>query len=265
MINALQQSILLVGTAAGAITDAKTGYIYDWITYPMIGIGIILSIMQQQWINLFLGAGIFALFFIAYKMGKVGGGDVKIFAGITLLNPTNNPIFLFGALFAAAMSAMIFYSVYYTLKYARKGIKLNENKEQIKKAIIFGTITAAYFAILSSAGLVKIESVIIIGIPLMLGFIFFALQNGIKKNFFEKKIKLAQIEEDEIISESNQKKVLELFKGKLINPADKKILANKKIKEIIVLRNLPKFGPFILVGVIIASTAPYFLINLLFV
>jgi Flp pilus assembly protein protease CpaA len=264
MLQLIQQVILLIGTSTGALTDARTGYIYDWITYPMIITGIILSIMQQQWNNIIVGAIIFGLFFLAYKFGKIGGGDVKIFLGIALLNPTNNPLFLFGAMFIAAMSAIVFYSVYYTLKYARKGIKLEENLAQIKKAVLFGGISVIYFGFLAGSGLLKLESIFLLGFPLMLGFVFFALQEGIKKNFFEKKIKINKIEEDEIVSEKNSNKVLKILNGKLIGPKEINLLKKNKITEIIVLRNLPKFGPFILVGVIAALIAPELMTVLFF-
>ena len=89
MIQLIQQTALFVGTLTGGATDAKTGYIYDWITYPMIVLGIILSLIQLQWFNIGSGAIIFGLLFVVYKLGKIGGGDVKMFTGIALLNPFN--------------------------------------------------------------------------------------------------------------------------------------------------------------------------------
>ena len=53
----LRQAIVLIGTLAGGYTDAKTGLILDRITYPMIALGILLSLVEGQW--LFLGIGAF--------------------------------------------------------------------------------------------------------------------------------------------------------------------------------------------------------------
>jgi len=61
----------------------------------MILIGAALTIAQQQWANMGLGAGIFLALYAAYKFGKLGGGDVKLFTAIALLNPVNDPMFLF--------------------------------------------------------------------------------------------------------------------------------------------------------------------------
>jgi Flp pilus assembly protein protease CpaA len=258
MIIIIQQLILLLGTIIAGVIDAKTGYIYDWITIPMIGIGILFSLILQQWNNLILATIIFISLYFLYKTGKMGGGDVKLYAAIALLNPYNNIFFLFSGIIIACASAMIFYSTYYTIKYFRKGINFEENKLGIQKAIIFGALLIIYFAALIQLNLMSLMSTIPLIVAILFGLLFVALQEGIKKNFFEKKIKLSEIEEDEVIAEGrNSEKIIHLLKGKkLIGEKEKKILKANKIKEIIVLRGLPPFGPFIAIGVIIATINP---------
>jgi len=267
MLVLIQEAILLAGTALGAITDARTGYIYDWITYPMIGLGIILALIQQQWMNLGLGAIIFVVLFIAYYFGKLGGGDVKLFAAIAFLNPQNEAGFLLSAVFVAAMSAMVFYPAYYTIKYYRKGFSYEENKEGIQKALLFGAIIVAYFYFLTVFGMMGISSVGIIIVPLLFGLLFMALQKGITKNFFEKKITLKEVTEEEVIAEGkNPQKITEILKGKkLIGEKEVKLLAKNGVKAIYVLRGLPPFGPFILIGVLIAMFYPDFVMMLFWV
>jgi len=267
MLALIQETILLIGTALGAITDTRTGYIYDWITYPMIALGVILALIQQQWNNLIFGAVIFAVLFIAYYFGKLGGGDVKLFAAIALLNPQNDAGFLLATIFVAAMSAMVFYPIYYTIKYARIGISYEENKEGIQKALLFGAIIAAYFYFLSVFGMIGSISVGIIIVPLLFGLLFVALQKGIMKNFFEKKINLKNITEDEVIAEGkNSQKIMNLLKGKkLIGEKEVKLLSKNGVNAIYVLRGLPPFGPFILIGVLIAIFYPDFVMMLFWV
>ncbi len=258
MIILIQEAILLIGTIIGGITDAKTGYIYDWVTLPMIGIGLILSIILMQWNNLILAGIIFCSFYFLYKSGKIGGGDVKLFTAIALLNPTNNVYFLFSGLIVACAGAIVFYSTFYTTKYIKLGINFEENKKGIQKSIIFGLLLIVYFGFLIQMNLISMMSTIPLMIVSLFGLIFIALQEGLKRNFFEKKIKLNEIEEDEVIAESiNSAKVIKLLKGKtLIGEVEKKILKTNKIKEIIVLRSLPPFGPFIALGVIVATINP---------
>jgi len=267
MLVLIQEAILLIGTALGAITDARTGYIYDWITYPMIGLGIILALLQQQWTNLALGAVIFAVLFIAYYFGKLGGGDVKLFAAIAFLNPQNDIGFLLTAVFTAAMSAMVFYPAYYTIKYYRKGFSYEENKEGIQKALLFGAIIVAYFYFLTVFGMMGLASAEIIIVPLLFGLLFMALQKGITNSFFEKKITLKEITEEEVIAEGkNSQKIRDLIKGKkLIGKKEVKLLTKNGIKAIYVLRGLPPFGPFILLGVLVAMFYPDFVMMLFWV
>jgi len=262
MLQLIQQAVLLIGTATGAVTDAKTGYIYDWITYPMIIIGLILSVIQQQWMNVGIGAIIFTIMYIAYRFGKIGGGDVKLFTAIALLNPINQPVFLFTILFFSAVSAMIFYSIFYTIKYYRIGIKLADNKKGISKAIVFGVIIVFYFVMLLQMQLITTPSVVLMLTPLLFGLLFIALQEGIKKNFFETKITLSKLEEDEVIAEGrNPKNIEKILKGKqIIGEKEKLLLKKAGIKSLYVLRKLPPFGPFILIGTIAAILQPDFML-----
>jgi Flp pilus assembly protein protease CpaA len=266
MIQLLQQLILIVGTLVGGVTDAKTGYIYDWLTTPMIVLGLVLSVIGQMWVNVVLCVIATVFLYLMYYFGKIGGGDVKLFAGIILLNPYNNVAFLMSIFFFATTSALIFYSIFYTIKYFRKGINIQENHDDLIKAGLLGLVSIVYLGTLYAYELVNIFFIIVFGFLLLAGLIFVGLQTGIKKNFFEKKVALKDLEEDEVISfENNSKKVLSLFKTKGV-VGEKEILALKKmkVKEICVLRNLPPFGPFIFVGVCLAFLLPSFF-ELLFI
>lgn len=260
MIQLIQQAALFAGTLAGAATDAKTGYIYDWITYPMIAVGVITSLVAWQTTNLILGLAMFILLFVGYRLGKIGGGDVKIFTGIALLNPYNDISFLLtAALFAAALS-MLFYSVFYSIKYARKGIKWEENMEGMLKAGILGLALALYFAAMSAYGMMNSFMLYALGVPFAFGLGFVALQKGIKRNFFEKRIAVGKLEEDEIIAAGrNTSKVMAALKGKqLIGKREAALLKRRGIRFVFVLRDLPKFGPFIFFGVLLALMQPNF-------
>jgi prepilin signal peptidase PulO-like enzyme (type II secretory pathway) len=263
MINIIQQVILIIGTFFGGITDFKTGYIYDWITIPMILLGLILSIIQGQLFNIYSGITIFILLLIGYKLGKIGGGDVKIFTGIALLNPINQADFLITVFFFATISAIIFYSTYYSVKYFKKGINFEREKKGIHNSIIIAFILILYFFMMISFNIITEQFLFILIIPLGLGLLYYALQKGIKEEFFEKKVLIKNLEEDEILGEKNNLKIKKLFKLKyLIGEKEILLLKRNNIKEIFVLRNLPKFGPFIFIGTIIAIIWPEFVMFL---
>jgi Flp pilus assembly protein protease CpaA len=265
IIQLIQQAVLFAGTLAGAATDIKTGYIYDWITYPMIGIGILTSLAAWQTTNLILGAVIFAGLFLMYRLGKIGGGDVKAFTGIALLNPFNDINFLATAALVAAALSLIFYSIFYTIKYAKKGIDWKYNRSGAGRAMLLGAALLFYFAVMSQTGLIGAAMIYFIGVPFMLGLLFLGLQKGITKEFFQKRISLKNIEEDEILAEgANPKKLLKLMKEKvLVSPKNAAMLRRNGIKSIVVLRNLPKFGPFIFLGVAFALMQPNFFLMLI--
>jgi hypothetical protein len=257
MIFLIQQAILFVGTLTGAITDAKTGYIYDWVTYPMLFLGFILALINFQLFNFLSAFLIFIILLISYKLGKVGGGDVKLFTAIALLNPFNSIHFLLTLIVFAALGAMLFYSIYYSLKYLRKGIDWQREKKNILNACFLALFLIIYFYFMSGVGLINELFVFVIALPLFCGLLFMALQKGIKEDFFEKKVFLKDLEDDEIIGDKNSKKIKDLLKGKnLLGEKEILKLKNNKVKQIYVLRNLPKFGPFIFIGVILAMSNP---------
>lgn len=257
MLIILQQIVLILGTLISGIVDAKTGYIYDKITYPMIIIGLILSLIQLQWFNIISGVAIFVILFFIYKFGGIGGGDVKLFTGIALLNPINEINFLITLILFASITSILFYSIFYTIKYIRKfGIKEIEKKE-FYKGIFLIILFISYFYLIYISGLVSELFLVLFVIPFTFAGVYLIFQKEISKKFFEKEIKLENIEEDEIISQNNNEKILKLLKGKkLIEEKEIKLLKKNKIKEIIIMSNLPKFGPFIFIGTLFATIIP---------
>ena len=83
---------LILGFIA-AYTDKNEAAIYDGTTLPMIGIGIISSLLifyNSLWMLAFLFLSTLVLFIggkILNKKGALGGGDVKLMMGYNLLFP----------------------------------------------------------------------------------------------------------------------------------------------------------------------------------
>ncbi len=257
----IRQAIVLAGSGAAAYTDARAGLILDKITYTMIAAGILLNVFQQEWVWIAVGAVVFAIGYAVYYMGKIGGGDVKLFTGIAFLLPFyQGQFFLLNALFAACILAVVFYSVYYLLKYAGKGIDLKENKQGICKAILFGVVIGAWLGIVFITQVVSITALGILGTTLVLALLFLAFEKGIRRQFFLKKIHISKLEEDEVIAtEFLKKEVREKlglkFKG-VFGEEEKAKLKKLGVTKVPVYRNMPPFGPFILLGCIAAMIWP---------
>ena len=258
----LREVLVIAATAIAAWTDWKTGNIYDWLTYPLIAIGVVLNLIELNFLGLGLGAGVFAIGYLLYYTGRLGGGDVKLFAGITMALPfLQGKVYIIPVLLYSALIAVMFFSVYYTVKLARlKKLELKENAKGIFNAAIIAIALAAYFYMVGSTGLFEMQSLLIIGIPIAFALLFLAFEKSIRKNFFVKKIALSKLEEDELIAweflpEKLQKK-LGLKAKRIIDKQLLQELKKEKLKEVLVYRDLPKFAPFILIGAILAILRP---------
>lgn len=85
----LNRILCAVVTLIGAITDTKTGKIYNWLTFPAIIAGWILCLYFNSWTGLgysFLAtlAGI-ALYLPLALLGAYGMGDVKLMGAVGAL------------------------------------------------------------------------------------------------------------------------------------------------------------------------------------
>lgn len=258
----IREAAVIIASVFSAYTDLKTGEIPNKITYALIAAGILLNIAEQQWYGLAFGAAVFAIGYALYYTGKLGGGDVKLFAGIAMAMPfIAGTVFILPVLLYSALVAVMFLSVYYLVKLARLGkLELKENAQGIVNAIGLGAVLAAYFYFMTSFGFFQLQNSLILAIPLGFALVFLALEKSIRKKFFLKEVPLGKLEEDELIA-------LEFLPEKIrqkINPKAKRIIDEKMIKElkamkmtkIPVYRNLPRFAPFILVGVILAILRP---------
>ena len=73
----------LVPITYGIYTDFKKNMLYNTITYPIIILGFIYSIYAHTLLSSLAGAGImFIILSIIFRMGGIGGGDVKLATGI---------------------------------------------------------------------------------------------------------------------------------------------------------------------------------------
>ncbi|HKO89788.1 MAG TPA: A24 family peptidase [Polyangiaceae bacterium] len=82
-------------TLASAWTDARTGRIPNWLTFPALPLGLALGAIDAGWLGLGSAAlGALLCFGVPYTLFRssrgtaIGGGDVKLFTGLgALLGP----------------------------------------------------------------------------------------------------------------------------------------------------------------------------------
>ena len=257
----IRQAVVLAGVGAAAYTDVKTGLIPNRITYFMMALGIALNLFELNWGYLAVGAGVFVIGYLIYYMGKIGGGDVKLAAGIAMLLPfLGGGVFVINVLLVAAVISIIFLSVFYVSKYARLGIEWKQEMPGIIRAGFYGVVIALYFIMLMQIGMVNFLGVALLLVPVAFAMVFLALERGIRKNFFLKTVALDKLEMDEVAAEEfidrNVRKKLGMkFKG-VLGEREIKKLRELGITEVPVYRSLPPFAPFLLAGVVISFWQP---------
>ena len=86
--------ICIVALGVALIHDVKSGRIPNWLTFPLMTMGLGYHLVMQGTAGLvFSTSGMcigFCLFIILYLMGGMGAGDVKLMSGIgSLIGPGN--------------------------------------------------------------------------------------------------------------------------------------------------------------------------------
>ena len=261
MIPQLAFFVNVVAGAISAYTDIKTGYIYDWITYPLIVIGIILTIITQQWIGLLLAGLIYGVGWLAYRSGKMGGGDIKLLAGIALVQPTyEGMVFPLAVLLIGALSACMVFCMYYVGGFLVSKPKIHWNTPRKKGAGILLVVFIALFLYMNAQLPAGGITLLLLEIAMILGLIFYAFEDEVKKHAFLKRIPLSELEDDEVLAiEHLTKEEKEKWGTKindLISREDIPALKHKGLTTIPVYRNLPKFAPFLLTGILATYLFP---------
>lgn len=80
---------LLGVLAIASWTDWRERKVYNWLTFPAMGLGLVLNLAAHRWPGLAQAAlGLAAgglIFFPAYYWGGMGAGDVKLMAAVGAL------------------------------------------------------------------------------------------------------------------------------------------------------------------------------------
>ena len=110
----LREIVLFLGLILASYFDIRKRIIPDKLNYALAGFGIILNVFDFSLFYFIFPILVFVFFAVIYYLGKIGGGDVKMFTATAFLLPVyENQFFLIPALFYSALASVIFLSVYY--------------------------------------------------------------------------------------------------------------------------------------------------------
>jgi len=275
MFDILILKIVLVILACGvaAYTDYKTGLIQNWLTYPLMIIGLLFVVYESflapvsfgitYLFNVFLiGAIIFVSGFFLYRTGKLGGGDIKLFLGIHLVIPYYlGQIVILWLLIAASLLSVLFVSVYY-LYLLKQKLKLKnmfklmlKRKWLVLKSILMFLIFFAFIYIFVFRFEVS-KFYFLILIPLLFGLKLMIFEEEVRKYIYLKQKSILKLEDGDVLALEFIKKDL-LIKLKLngkniLEEGDiKRLKKIKTLKSLPIYDSLPRFGPFIFFGLVI--------------
>jgi hypothetical protein len=274
MIGIIAVLVALAGLMISAITDIKTGYVPNLVSHSLIAIGAVFVIFTFPFNDALmiygLAIAVFAIGFLLYIFGQMGGGDVKLFTAITLLIPFY-PVALFPIMNTLGIQPAVPYypfivSVYvlfgilfmfvvplnYLPKIRRIKNKIKDYKRKMRTGTIFCLILLPVFAI----WFLYFRALALLAIPMALTLLIIPFKDDIVEHFFAQKKKIKDLDDDDVIAlemlDKDVKKKLSLQRKTLMDKELKKVkaLARKhNIKEVIVCEGMPRAVPMILAAV----------------
>lgn len=284
-------AVALLGTGAAAYQDAKTSFIDDKLTISMIALGTLLNILVFDWdfaiYSIGITAIIFAIGYVLYRTGQLGGGDVLLFCGIQALlpyYPVDTMAQVFSAVGAAGPGgAMVFFtpvlpffiSIYLASSflgmalsgyiYAAK-LYAKTKFRKLQPELLMGTMTLAaaifiiywiYFVFQAPA-----FKVIVLGFILApaVFLVFFkkdvtqkvALRWIARKDFEDEDIISTEMLPQELVKKYGIERVLTEKQREVLE----KVEAKEGIHKFPIQKDLPRFGPYILAGLLLSLVVP---------
>ncbi|HIH20575.1 TPA: prepilin peptidase [Candidatus Micrarchaeota archaeon] len=271
-------AIAVALTGVAAYEDAKTSYVSDRVLYAMIAAGLLLDVAAG--LGFFLSVLPFALVialggFILWKRGSFGQGDVWLFLGLQLLLPsypsfaqTSLPGFPFTA--SVFLASSFFSTIGAGAFYASGLFKVKNFFERSKVKLV--ALVAVVFAVswfvsmLSLGVLAKAFFVLFSACALFFAFFF----TEIKEKLLVKFVPLSQVDdEDVLVVELMPETLLKQYSlGRVVTKNEfeklKKIVKGGRMKRFPILKNLIRFNPYVLLGLLACLYAGDLLLWLLF-
>jgi Flp pilus assembly protein protease CpaA len=245
----------------------------DRYTHAMIASGLALlplyAGLSQAITWYFIAAVVFMACFLFYIYGQLGGGDVKLFTALALLLPSYpvslarfglQPVvapypFVLSVFFASAVFAMLVVSVGYALRLVADRRRVKGFGAKALKGIAYSAMTLPLTALWFYIN----PRMLIIALPLVAGAFVLAFKDEILRLYVAKKKSVARLNDDDVIAlellPKGTLKKLGLDGRKTFLASELSVIKSNArkhgIKEVLVSEYLPKFGPFILLSLVL--------------
>ncbi len=226
--------ITLGAALIAAVIDAFTGEIPEWLTIPLAVIGLIYAYLNGYIVAALIVAAItLGVGYAMYYTGQLGGGDVLLLTGIGAWIPFVLPprfgaiayVFNlpFAVLFLGLLLSSTFFSVYYSAMLGKK------NKwfyaVPLPYPFLSPLLAVTYGAIITSI-----------------------LGTRYREDLFVRERPVDELVPEDVLAED----VEGLPPGKhVLEKKDIELLKKRGIKSVKILDNLPRFGPFIFLALLV--------------
>ncbi len=252
--------------AVGTYFDMfKNKNVPDNFLYLCLGVALLFAVFPFNDLSLYAlvqGVFIFAIGYMMYKAGQIGGADVYLITAVALLLPVPPSVagvgmaipFIFFVIIFAGLLFTTYNVAYFVVKLSREKIT------KIDWAYLILAVPFAIFAyfylnsIFYSPVYFSIITILFIG-----AVVFGAFREDIMRHAVAR-VPVEKAEEEVFASEYASERERRVVKVRVIDKKTIEELKKAKIKEITVYGKLPLFIPFLLAGVLLSL----FFANLLF-
>ncbi|MBI5635771.1 prepilin peptidase [Candidatus Micrarchaeota archaeon] len=282
--------VALAGTAIAAKQDWDTSFIDEKLLYAMAAIGLLLNAitLDAQFILFSVGgaAVIFAIGYLLYKTGKLGGGDVWLFVALQLLLPfypfeqipaggllgfnafflgqvAQSLPFFVSVLIASSVIGMLGSSAYYA--YCLRGKKLKPSKAGLLISLVLLALLTGF----SSMYPISLSVLAIFALILLPSLFITVFREQVNDEVVIQSIPLSKIEDEDVLAiEKIDRKLVKKYSLETVLTANalkklRKMMYAQKLRVIPVYKVLPRFAPYVLLGLIACLLARDLLVFLL--
>ncbi|MFA4946869.1 MAG: prepilin peptidase [Candidatus Micrarchaeia archaeon] len=256
----LRIALAVGGTALAARQDAKTSYIDDNLLYAMIAAGAVLDLLTFDADFIFSSFAIFAVImfagYFAFRSGQFGAGDAYLLAGIHLLIPVHPSIipaavpsyFLF---FPPVLSAFIAASFLAVLGSAAGYACLLKRKLRSWKATLLFALAAGIAGAAFGAGASILLSVFLT-VFLSASLFLLIYKDEIMHGLVVTRVPLSKVEDEDVLA-VDKLPARFVARWRIGKVATKEVMARLRrsgVASVWVHKNLPRFGPYVLFGLL---------------
>jgi len=258
----LRVVIAVVLTAIAAWQDNKTSYVDDKVLYALVGAGLLLNVLSFN-VSFFISTLPAALFIVAFgyllwRRGSFGQGDVWLFLGLQLLlpeypsfvqSPLPNFPFVASVFLASSVFSLFGSSAFYAAKLAQA-----KAFDKLRSAtfLVLGASAAFFLSKLPVSPLAKLffSLFVISGVFLALFY------RTIKEKVLVQWVGLNGVEDEDVLALDKlphafvRKHGLEKVATKSVFAKLKALSKSGRMKKFPVYKNLIRFNPYVLAGLL---------------